>query len=77
MSTTGTTSHTDKALRAHRTRFRINGAQGSKMLKTMLATMEREEEALLLALDKVGCDTPTSMLLNMRTAVRMLVEGES
>ena len=76
MSTTGVWMRVDPALREHRRRFRINGPSGSKVLASALKTMEKEEEAILLALDRVGCSTGTrTALAEMRAALRMLVEG--
>ena len=65
----------DPALREHRRRFRINGPSGSKVLASALKTMEAEEEAIFLALDRIGCATPAKTALEMRAALRMLVEG--
>lgn len=75
MTTTGITGHyrVDPALRNHRTRFRIDGPQGSKRLASALATMETCEEAILKALDHAGASRET--LPVMKTALSILVNG--
>lgn len=70
-----TAKRQDAAAAAHRRKFRIDGPKEQLRLSNALVALEKNEEALVRALELVT-QTPVSVFYDMKAALRLLVEGE-
>lgn len=71
----GIVIHTNLGLREHRRKFRIDGVNGSKRLAQALKVLEEHHQAIDLALAANHCNSPERSVADVRSALRLLVEG--